>query len=125
MSGELVGALALMIPILALMIPMVAILSRQHVIGRKASERAEARKMYERLALEKLDVIKTAVAMGYKQDELGELYQRLEQLIGTEQLQALLSDEAPAVPTAPAGLQQAELTAELDEVRRLRAHRQK
>jgi hypothetical protein len=124
MSTEELGALALMIPIIALMIPIIAILVRPISEGRKIAERTAARKLYERLALEKLDVLKTAVAMGYTHDELRALDQRLEQLIGKEQLQALLSDKTPGVPMAPAEMQHAELTAEMDEVRRLRAQRQ-
>ena len=42
---------------------------------------------------EKLDVLKTAVAMGYKEDELALLDQRLEQLVGREELEKLLTEE--------------------------------
>jgi hypothetical protein len=118
------GILALMIPIIALSIPIVAILVRPLSEGRKIAERTAARKLYERLALEKLDVLKTAVAMGYTHDELGALDRRLEQLIGKEQLQSLLSDKTPGVPVAPAEMHHAELAAEMDELRRLRAQRE-
>ena len=125
MSGDFLGAMALMIPIIALMIPIIAIFSRQNADALKRSERIEARKLYERLALEKLDVIKTAVAMGYTHDELIALDRRLEQLIGKEQLQSLLRDKSPGVPEAPAEMQHAELTAELNEVRRMRTQSEK
>lgn len=125
MSGDLVGVLALMIPLMALAIPIVAILVRPYAEGRKIAERTAARKLYERLALEKLDVIKTAVAMGYTHDELKALDLRLEQLIGREQLQTLLSEKTPGAPTAPTEMQHAELTEELDAVRRMRAQREK
>ena len=56
----------------------------------KAGERERLRRMYERLALEKLDVIKTAVTMGYKQADLTELDSRLESVIGSQAMQRLL-----------------------------------
>lgn len=61
-------------------------------------DRIEARKMYERIAIEKLDVIKTAVAMGYEKDEVAELDSRLAQLIGQDQLNKLLGKKTPGVP---------------------------
>lgn len=118
MSGEFLGALALMIPIVALCIPIVAILVKPFSESAKQHERIEARKLYERLALEKLDVIKTAVAMGYAQSDLGELDARLERLIGAEKLQQLLDPKTPGVPLAQGEILQAELTDELEQLRR-------
>jgi hypothetical protein len=65
--------------------------------GARKRERDAARKMYERLMLEKLDVIKTAVAMDYHGDELAALDRQLEQLIGQEQMQQLLDKKTPGV----------------------------
>ena len=56
-----------------------------------AAQRSEALKTYERLAREKLDVIKTAVAMGYSENELAALDARLEKLIGEDKLKSLLN----------------------------------
>jgi len=63
----------------------------------RKSERSAARKMYERLVLEKLDVIKTAVAMGFPRNDLAELDSQLERLIGQEQMQKLLDKKAPGL----------------------------
>lgn len=124
MDGDLIALLAIMIPVIAVSIPIVAILVKPVSDAAKRKERIEARKMYERLALEKLDVMKTAIAMGYTKNELGALDQRLEQLIGSQQMQALLSDSTPGIPVAPGELLQTELTAELDEIKRLRRPQQ-
>ena len=74
----------------------------------RARERAEARALYERVVREKLDVIKTAVTMGYSRQDLAALDARLEQLIGTDKLQALL-----ATPDAPAAMPPSGLTQDL------------
>lgn len=44
------------------------------------------RKIYAELVKEKLDVIKTALAMGHSTDEIHDLDKRLEELIGTEKM---------------------------------------
>ena len=47
---------------------------------------------------ERLDVLKTALAMGFKEDELALLDERLEQLVGREKLEQLLAEErSPSV----------------------------
>src|SRR5690242_11464287 len=58
-------------------------------------ERLKALEVYRQVASEKLDVIKTAIAMGYNEQELKRLDARLEQLIGAEALQQLARGEAP------------------------------
>ncbi len=121
MSGEFLGALALLIPVIAVSIPIVAILVKPFSDSAKRRERSEARRMYERLALEKLDVIKTAVAMGYAQSDLKELDARLERLIGAEQLAQLLDPKIPGVPEAGQEVLHAELIDELEQMRRQRA----
>jgi hypothetical protein len=124
-TGEMLGALALMIPIVALIIPIVGILSGVHREGMKRAERNEARKLYERIAMEKLDVMKTAVAMGFAANDLAALDQRLERLIGTSELKQLLDPKAPGAPLAPADLRQADLLDEMQQLKRYREHSEK
>jgi hypothetical protein len=73
---------------------------RQNTLS-KYREREKARAMYERLVTEKLDVIKTGLVMGMTRAELDHLDQRLEQLIGTDKMMALLDEKQPATPAAP------------------------
>lgn len=61
----------------------------------RAKDRAEARALYERIVMEKLDVVKTAIAMGYDKQEIRNLDSRLEELVGSEKLQSLLNDDLP------------------------------
>jgi hypothetical protein len=49
-------------------------------------ERREIREHYTRLLCEKLDVIKTALAMGRSDEDIAALDARLEQLIGAEKM---------------------------------------
>jgi hypothetical protein len=86
----------------------------------KRAERAEARKLYERLVQEKLDVIKTAVAMGHDESNLRILDERLEQLIGRDKLENLLAEE-PRVPEVSADLMDDDLQAEVDRLARGKA----
>jgi ABC-type multidrug transport system fused ATPase/permease subunit len=73
--------------------------------NRKSHEIASARESYERMVREKLDVIKTAVAMGRTDDEIRELDRRLERLIGSDKLQGLLDSRNPRPPAADQELQ--------------------
>ena len=50
----------------------------------KRSERREVRKLYMELLREKLDIIKTALSLGYSDQDVAKLDQRLERLIGSE-----------------------------------------
>jgi hypothetical protein len=111
-----VEQLALMIPIMALMIPIVAILVKPFSDAMRRRERVEARKAYQRLVEEKLDVIKTAIAMGYGDAELRELDARLEKLVGTEKLKELL-EVRPGVPVPDAELSDTDLAGELARAR--------
>ena len=81
----------------------------------RAKDRAEGREMYERVVREKLDVIKTALAMGYTQHEIQQLDQRLEQLIGSDKLQSLL--DGRAAPTPSCELLDADLSQELQAIK--------
>ena len=107
----------ILIPMMALAIPIIAILAAPAKERARQAERKEARKLYERLAMEKLDVLKTAVAMGYSRDELTDLDSRLEKLIGTAQMADLLDKKIPEAPEASDALRDADLQAELDRIR--------
>lgn len=84
----------ILIPLFALSIPIIAIvggLVTASMKGRRdVAERAEARKLYERLAMEKLDIVKTAIGMGYKSDDLADLDERLERLLGEDKMRELI-----------------------------------
>jgi hypothetical protein len=85
----------------------------------RAKDRAEAREMYERLVREKLDVLKTAITMGYGRNHLTDLDERLEKLIGQHKLEQLLSDD-PRAPLADQDLLDTDLQAEMDRLSRQR-----
>jgi hypothetical protein len=95
MRPELIWVL---IPLAGIGIGALAIIFEPIKDSIRKTERAEARKMYERLAMEKLDVIKTAVAMGYGRDDLADLDSRLEQAIGADQMKMLRDGKTPKVP---------------------------
>jgi hypothetical protein len=80
----------ILIPTLALLIPIIAIVLEPVKQRMKAGERREARLAYERIAHEKLEVLKTGITMGYSQQELRELDTRLEKLIGEDQIKKLM-----------------------------------
>jgi hypothetical protein len=80
----------ILIPLAALAIPIFAIALEPIGKRMRAAERREARQAYERLMMEKLDVLKTAVTMGYNNEELRELDARLEKLVGPDKLKAML-----------------------------------
>lgn len=80
----------IIIPMLALGIPIVAILMEPVKQRMRVAERREARQAYQRIALEKLEVMKAGITMGYSQQELRDLDARLEKLIGEDQLKKLL-----------------------------------
>ena len=63
------------------------------------ADREKSRALFERLALQKLDIIKTGVAMGYKESDLDALDARLEKVIGADKLNALLGE----LPSADLG----------------------
>jgi hypothetical protein len=82
--------------------------------GMSQDERLKALEAYRQLASEKLDVVKTAIAMGYSDKELDKLDQRLEQLIGADALRSVIRGEAP-LPSKE--LSERDLEAELRELR--------
>jgi hypothetical protein len=75
--------------------------------------------MYERLVSEKLDVIKTAIAMDYGSGELAELDRRLERLIGKDELTKLLK-QGGELPQVSQELANTDLTTEEQWAKRLR-----
>jgi hypothetical protein len=112
------------IPLTALAIPIVAILTGPIMLRMKQAERREARKLFERIVMEKLDVMKTAVAMGFQQNDLQDLDARLERLVGTDKLQGLLSGkEVPATPAVQpdSELNDTDLTNEIERLQRRQA----
>jgi hypothetical protein len=67
----------------------------------RLKDRAEARAAYERVILAKLEVMKTAVAMGYEDAQLKALDKRLEGLIGADKVAGLVDPVASqALPSA-------------------------
>jgi hypothetical protein len=59
-------------------------------------QRKMALEAYKHAVSEKMDVMKTAIAMGWGDAELKALDERLEQLIGKDELKKLLDGEIPA-----------------------------
>ena len=84
----------------------------------KAKDRADARALYERITNNKLDVIKTALAMGYERQEIKELDARLEELIGSEKLHALLKAQDTGVPPLKDELLDLDLSQEIEKLKR-------
>jgi hypothetical protein len=80
---------------------------------------AKSLETYERLAKDKLEVIKTALAMGYNDADLEKLDARLEKLVGTEALAAILRGSG-AQAMASADLMDTQLDHEVDRLRDLR-----
>ncbi len=68
----------------------------------RSAERERALQTFERLAAEKLDLLKAGITMGYKEQELRELDARLEQIIGSDELKRLLIDVTTPQPPGPA-----------------------
>lgn len=84
----------------------------------RAQDRADARALYERITRDKLDVIKTALAMGADQQQLKELDARLEQLVGSDKLHALLEGRDTGAPPLKDELLDLDLSQELENLRR-------
>jgi len=80
----------------------------------KAKDRTDARALYERITLDKLEVIKTALAMGYTKRDLAELDDRLEELIGSDKLHRLLDDDSPTTVSVEGEIFDADLVRQLE-----------
>lgn len=87
----------------------------------KQGERERTRQAYERLMAGKLEVLRTALLMGYDKTELRELDRRLEQLIGAEAMQMLAQGEIPRLPVEAELPSDAALMAEVGEHRQAKA----
>lgn len=74
------------------------------------ADREKSRALFERLAQQKLEIVKSAITMGYREADLDALDARLEKVIGAQKLQALLgelpsADLPAAAPPQPAPAQ--------------------
>lgn len=67
----------------------------------RLADREKARALFERLSLEKLDVLKTSIQSGYKEEELARLDERLERIIGSTKLQQLLDESTASGAAQP------------------------
>jgi hypothetical protein len=112
--------MGIMTGMLALMIPFWAIYWSSRNARAKYDDRREARRAYERLVIEKLDVIKTAVAMGYKDEELDALDRRLEKLVGGDKLGVLVDSKGKEIPAVTHELLDTDFDRELERVRQQR-----
>ena len=81
------------------------------------NERKEIRQQYTDLIKEKLDVIRTALAMGRDDDEIAELDRRLERLIGTEKMLETLKNPSSTAVTEAQYLASKDIVEELDRKR--------
>lgn len=80
----------------------------------RAADRAEARALYERVTRDKLEVIKTALAMGYTRQDLQDLDARLEELIGSDKLHNLLEGDEHTAPSVAGEILDADLVRQLE-----------
>jgi hypothetical protein len=96
---------------------VVKLQGRNSVAVVPSSDRQKALQVYESLAKEKLEVLKTALAMGYTQEDLARLDARLERLIGREQLEQLARGEVPGVSADLANLSLSDEQRRLKELR--------
>jgi hypothetical protein len=83
-------------------------------------DKENARKVYRDLLREKIDILKTAMLIEYRQDELGLLDRRLEQLIGEDKLRGLLLGDANQLKQAAEREQPIDLELELKSIRKIR-----
>lgn len=86
----------------------------------RAKDRADARALYERITRDKLDVIKTALAMGASDTQLAELDARLERLIGSDKLHELLEAPDKGASQLADKLLDIDLSQEVERLRRQR-----
>jgi hypothetical protein len=82
----------------------------------------KALETYERLAKDKMDVIKTALAMGYHEDDLARLDARLEKLIGKDKLQDIVGNPAGSA-LHDSDLEDTSIASEIDRLQRMRQSR--
>ncbi len=87
----------------------------------RKAERDEARKLFERVVMEKLDVMKTAISMGMDKTDLEALDSRLEKLIGREKLESLINEDIE-VPEVTGDLLDTDLQSEIDRLQQRQAN---
>ena len=83
----------------------------------KRQQIERSRQTYERLARDKIDVIRTALAMGRSDEDIRDLDERLERLIGADQMKSLLDPINPRPPLPQAELHDADLLSEVERSR--------
>ena len=88
--------------------------------GNRRKERAAARRMYERVMHHKLDVIESALAMGFDSVQVKELDSRLTQLIGAERMKSLLDPATPGIPSTGELPSDEDMREEIEHLRRER-----
>ena len=80
---------------------------------------------YRLLMQEKLETVKTALAVGFTLEDLKILDERLEQLIGADEMRALIDPKEPRVPLVPTRLVDADLSSEIERLHQVIAARSK
>ena len=95
-TNAMLQMLMIAVPLLAITLVAGAFWLKNNQLQR--SERERAVRAYENLMREKLDVIKTAIAMDYSAVDISALDQRLEKLIGAGQMRSLLDPRSPHAP---------------------------
>ena len=88
--------------------------------ARKERRHHETLRSRERILVERMDVLKTAIAMGFDRSQLDELDLRLEKLIGGDRLEALLDGRDSAPSLAPGELPGDEIELEIERLSALR-----
>jgi hypothetical protein len=91
--------------------------------ARRERRHHEALRSQERILVERMDVLKTAIAMGFDRSQLDELDQRLEKLIGGDRLARLLAGQDLPAAQAGAGLPGDEIENEIERLAALRGMR--
>jgi len=122
---DLTGVLAILLifgtPVfIALVIGGVILLGNQS----KRSERERSRATFERVVSNKLEVIKTAIAMGMTADEVQTLDERLERLIGHDRMRSLVDEDPPKAPEITGEMMDADLMDEVEMVREMQRRRE-
>ena len=88
--------------------------------ARRERRMQRAIESYERIIVERMDVIKTAIAVGFDSDQLDALDSRLEKLIGRERLQGLLDEHGPSQLPVVSAVLEDELRSAVENIKRER-----
>jgi hypothetical protein len=68
------------------------VLVHPFLVAMRNKERQRDRDLLQALAREKLDVLKSAIAAGYDEEQLAQLDRRLAKLLGSEQFRSLVEE---------------------------------